>query len=189
MVPAEHHDLDQDSAQTRSQTRTQSTHLTPFRKGEARAAEAGRKGAETRRAQKTSRARSAKEIVKVLDTIVETFDRSRLGPQAAASAGWLLARITAGQVPIRNAEEAASLLRALVDVARLEEGQPTSTALVAHVGASATAEVLALRDQARAALGMANVIDVDQDNDQDLRPGVSSPATAEDDTNPHEESP
>jgi len=128
-------------------------------------------------------------VSRALEEVTGTFSRERLGPEAAAVGSWLLGRIVAGHVPIRNGGEAAELLRALVDVARLEEGQPTSTALIAHVGASATAEVLALRDQARAALGMANVIDVDQDNDQDLRPGVSSPATAEDDTNPHEESP
>ena len=72
---------------------------------------------------------------------------------------------TSGKVPIRNGDEAATLLRALVDVARIEAGEATSTAVVAHVGAGAAAEVLALRDQARRALGRGMVVDVDQGDD------------------------
>jgi hypothetical protein len=92
-----------------------------------------------------------------------------------------LARIAAGQIPIRNGDEAATLLRAMVDIARLEEGQPTSTAVIAHVGRSATADVLALRDQARRALGVG--IDDDQDND---RTPASPAATAADDIPGHD---
>ena len=57
--------------------------------------------------------------------------------------------------------EAAELLRALVDVARLEAGQPTSASIVAHVGREAAAGVLALREQARAALGESTAVAAD----------------------------
>jgi hypothetical protein len=142
------------------------TNLRPFVPGDPRAAEAGRKGAETRAAKRAARVTSSRETAAVLRTIVDTFHRGDLGEASAAVAGWLLGRIAAGQVPIRNAGEAADLLRALVDVARLEAGEATSTAIVAHVGAGATAEVLALRDQARRMLGrvdQADVLDVDID--------------------------
>ena len=63
-----------------------------------------------------------------------------------------MAQVASGAVPVRNGDEAATLLRALVDVARLESGDPTSTTVVAHVGSDAMARVVALRDAARAAI-------------------------------------
>jgi len=131
-----------------------SGNLTPFVKGDARAVEAGRKGAAVRRARRDAKASSVREVAAVLTTLRGEFDRGSLGPDAAAVGGWLLGRIVSGSIPIRNGDEAASLLRALVDVARLEAGESTSNTLVAHVGAGAAAEVRALRDQARAALGL-----------------------------------
>jgi hypothetical protein len=101
-----------------------------------------------------ARAGTTREVVGALDTLRDTVDRDHLGPNAAAVASWLMGKVVAGSVPIRNGEEAATLLRALVDVARLEAGESTSNAIVAHVGAGAAAEVRALRDQARQALGL-----------------------------------
>jgi hypothetical protein len=100
-----------------------------------------------------------------LATVRESFERDELGADAAAAAGWLLGRIVTGGIPIRNGAEAAELLRALVDVARLEAGESTSNTVVAHVGPGAVTAVLALRDQARAALAMTSA-DQDQDHDQ-----------------------
>jgi len=127
--------------------------LTPFRKGDGRAVEAGRKGAAARRANLAARASTAAEVRRALATLREELGRGDLGGNAAAGASWLVGQIVAGRIPVRNGEEAAVLLRALVDVARLESGESTSNTLVAHVGAGAAAEVRALRDQARAALG------------------------------------
>jgi hypothetical protein len=134
--------------------------LHPFRKGDPRAAEYGRKGGEARRARAAAQASSARAVALVLDEVRGTFSRETLGPDAAAAAGWVVAQVVAGKVPMRNADEAATLLRALVDVARLEGGESTDMRVVAHIGADATAAVLALRDQARRAIGMAGVVDV-----------------------------
>ena len=41
----------------------------------------------------------------------------------------ILAKLAAGQVPIRHAGDAAELLKVLVDITRLEEGQSTSNVL------------------------------------------------------------
>ena len=145
--------------------------LTPFRKGDGRASAAGKASADKRRAARASRATAARDVSDALASVLATFHREDLGDASAAVAGWLLGRISAGQVPVRNAGEAADLLRALVDVARLEAGQATSTSVVAHVGSTATAEVLALRDRARTMLGtgMASTALAagDRDHDQD----------------------
>lgn len=142
--------------------------LIPFRKGDGRAAAAGAKGAEVRRARRDAAASSARAVAAVLGEVRDTFDRETLGPDAAAAAGWVVAQVVAGKVPMRNADEAATLLRALVDVARLEAGQSTSNAVVAHVGPNAVASILELRDQARAALAVATdvvVADIVDDDD------------------------
>jgi hypothetical protein len=127
--------------------------LKPFAKGDPRAVAAGKKGAEALRARREASSSSGRQVVKVLDTLRDTARREDLGPNAAGVASWLLGRIVQGAIPVRNGGEAADLLRALVDVARLEAGESTSNTLVAHVGAGAAAEVIALRDQARRALG------------------------------------
>ena len=145
---------DQDPAQTRVPAQ-----LTPFTSATGRAA--GLASAERRKALAAVRRRDARTVAGQLDEAVRAFQRQDLGGQCAAAAGWLVAQVVAGHIPVRNADEAAQLLRALVDVARLESGDPTSTALVAHVGATATAQVLALRDQARELLGRGDVVDVD----------------------------
>jgi hypothetical protein len=128
--------------------------LTPFTTETAR--EMGRRSGEARRAGKVARSKDVRTASAALVEVREAFDRDRLGPDAAAAAGYVIGRIVTGSIPIRHAEDAATLLRALVDVARLEAGQPTTATAVLHVGADATARVLALRDQARAALGMAS---------------------------------
>ncbi|HKE51286.1 MAG TPA: hypothetical protein VKE25_07230, partial [Actinomycetes bacterium] len=134
---------------------------TPWVKGDPRARAASLKGAETRRAKAAARKGTVRAMAEELTAISATFDRDRLGTHAAACASWLMGRVVSGQIPVRNGDEAATLLRALVDVARIEAGQPTGTTVVAHLGSSAMAEVLALRDQARAALGMGNAVDID----------------------------
>jgi hypothetical protein len=78
--------------------------------------------------------------------MAQTYNREELGPIAVAAALDAIGRVQRGEWKVRDP---ADWVRVLVDVARMEEGQPTSTSLVAHVHA---ADVLALRDQARAAL-------------------------------------
>ena len=140
--------VDQDGAHT-----GRKAGLRPFVKGDPRTVEAARKGAAANAVKRASRAASGREVALALATVTDSARREDLGPNAAGVASWLMGRIVQGAIPIRNGDEAASLLRALVDVARLEAGESTSNTLVAHVGAGAAAEVIALRDQARAALG------------------------------------
>lgn len=88
-----------------------------------------------------------------LDRCVETFERGELGQQAAAVAGLLLARLAAGVIVVKRGDEAAALLRVLVDVARIEAGEHTSATLVGHVSTSdAVARVVELRERARLVL-------------------------------------
>jgi hypothetical protein len=69
-----------------------------------------------------------------------------------------IGRVQRGEWKVRDP---ADWVRVLVDVARLEAGQPTSASIVAHVGREAAAGVLALREQARAALGESSAVAAD----------------------------
>jgi hypothetical protein len=73
-----------------------------------------------------------------------------IGEAAHAVALDVLGRVGRGEIPVRNASEAADLVRVLVDVARLDAGQATSIGAVVHVRAG---EVDALRAEARRVLG------------------------------------
>jgi hypothetical protein len=87
-----------------------------------------------------------------LSTAVETLQRDQLGPIAAAAAVHLIGRLLAGEIKLRGADFAPTV-RALVDIARLEAGEPTSSALVTHVTADEViARVRALQTSAIAAL-------------------------------------
>lgn len=64
----------------------------------------------------------------------------------------MLARIASGAVKVPGSDYPA-LLRVLVDIARIEAGEATSAALVAHVSsADARARLAELQAQARAAI-------------------------------------
>src|SRR5262249_4712145 len=90
-----------------------------------------------------------------LRRIINAYPREQLGPAAAALALDLIGRVARGEVSVRHAQDASELIRVLVDVARLEEGEPTSTAVIAHVdSATVPARVGQLQAQARAALGV-----------------------------------
>ena len=130
--------------------------LTPFVAGDPRTLEISRQGVAARKARTASRRRDVKTVAATLSAVADAVDRDSLGHHAAAVAGYVMGLVTTGAVPVRHAGDAAELIRVLVDVARLEEGAPTSTSVVAHVS---TADVVALRDQARRALGV--VVDVD----------------------------
>lgn len=111
--------------------------LTPF--DSERAKEAGRRSGEVRRqraaAQRLKNTTEARELADHLATFGETFHRDDIGTHSAAVAAMILARIAAGQIPIRHAADAADLLTALHNLTRLEEGQATSHTLNATVDA------------------------------------------------------
>ena len=110
-----------------------SAQLQPFTKGDPRAVAAGKKSVEVRRqraiAEKAAQAADASTLAGHLATFSATFQRDDLGQQTAAVAAMILAKLAAGQVPIRHAGDAAELLKVLVDITRLEEGQSTSNVL------------------------------------------------------------
>jgi hypothetical protein len=131
--------------------------LRTFTKGDPRARAAAQRSAEVRRAKREAgalaqRAEAATTAAQ-LARLVEAHNRDNLGPVAAAAAIDLIGRVSAGEVPVRHAGDAAELVRVLVDVARLEAGQATSQAVVAHLTAEATAQRFAeLQQRARAVL-------------------------------------
>lgn len=126
--------------------------LTPFTKETASAA--GRKSAAVRAARRDADVQRARDAARTLDALGDTFQRDRLGPDAAAVAALILSRIASGDIVVKRGDEAAALLRALVDVARLEAGEATSHTLRATVDqGEAVAAVIALRDRARSAIG------------------------------------
>jgi hypothetical protein len=92
-----------------------------------------------------------------------------------------MGRLLAREIKLRGAD-VAPVLRALVDIARLEAGEPTSAALVAHVDAATVASrVGALQRQARAALAVVEtVVDVGDDDDASLTAQAAGESLASD---------
>jgi hypothetical protein len=129
--------------------------LQPFKKGDPRAIEAGRKGGQARRVRAELARAETRKVAEHVATLATTFDRENLGPAAAAVAMELIGRVSRGEIPVRHAGDAAELVKVLVDVARLEAGESTSNAVVAHVTSDQLARVRALQEQARTALSSA----------------------------------
>lgn len=93
-------------------------------------------------------------IARDLAALVVVHERGQLGNVAAAAAMDMIGRVARGEVKPRDPAE---WVRVLVDVARLEGGQHTSAALVAHIGGdNAATRVDALQASARAALVKVN---------------------------------
>lgn len=115
--------------------------LQPFAKGDPRAVEAGRKGAEVKRqkreALKIVRVADARAGAAILATLTEGYQRDQLGASAAGAAQHVIARIANGEIPIKDASDAAALLKVLHDMTRLEEGQSTSNIMHGTIDAGA----------------------------------------------------
>ena len=137
--------------------------LTPFVKGDGRAAAAARKGNANRAARRGLDRRTVGDAAAVGRHVAATWSRRDVGPLAVGVACDLLARVAAGEVRARHVGDVAELLRVCVDVARLEAGEATSSSIVAHVG---TREAVAeLRARARAIVA-SSVADVTVEDDQ-----------------------
>ncbi len=113
----------------RGNTRT----LQPFKKGDNRASEMGKRGAEARKAKREAAAlvtvKDATTGAELVATLTSRYDRATLGEVSAAAVQHLIANVISGAVPIKDATDAANLIKVLFDVARLEEGQSTSNVL------------------------------------------------------------
>ena len=128
--------------------------LRPFAPGDPRAIAAGRRGAEVRRARRAvDRARTL-DVAAELRTLASTYEGASLGDVAASAALDMIGRVQRGEIAPRDP---ADWVRVLVDIARLERGQPTSTSLVAHIGtADSAARLAALQTTARETLSRVN---------------------------------
>lgn len=115
----------------------------------ANAREMGKRSAAARAAKREAERLSSVEGLDKLRALAATVERVELGPMAVAAAIDLIGRVTRGE---QRVSDPAAWLRALVDVARLEAGEPTSASVVAHVGRDAVAAVVAAREEARRAL-------------------------------------
>jgi hypothetical protein len=91
--------------------------LTPFDTNTARAA--AERSAEVRRARKRLGRATSLDIRNVITDALQAHERSQLGPTAAALASELMGRLLVGEIKLRGAD-VAPVLRALVDIARLE---------------------------------------------------------------------
>jgi hypothetical protein len=113
--------------------------------GRARASAAGKKSVEVRRANKLTRelvaTTDATQLATQLAAITTTFKRDELPAAAAATAQYLISKVLTGGIEVHG-KDVAALIATLVDVARLEEGQSTSNAVIAHVSSSATLDRL-----------------------------------------------
>jgi hypothetical protein len=122
-----------------------------FVKGDERAREAGRKSAAVRAERKRIERLSNIETVDQLHALTEACRTVDLADASLTAAIWAIAQVTAGKVPLRHGEDVAALVRALVDVARLINGQPTSTSAIVHMSAAeANARLRELSEQAYA---------------------------------------
>lgn len=123
--------------------------LVPF--DSERGKRAAARSVEVRAAKRAAVATSASDAAVKLDELARTFQRDRLGEYAAAAAGHVLGELVGGRIKVRHGEDAAALLRALVDIARLEAGEATSVHLSAHLsGEDAASRVAELRRRAAA---------------------------------------
>lgn len=150
-------------------------HLQPHRWTPERAREAGKKSAQVRRARKAATAKNAAQLSAHLGAVRATFEGADLVESISAVLVVVLARVAAGEIPVRHAGDAAELVRALHEVARLETGQPTAIRADVKVDASVALDRLAaLQQTARATLGA-------------LDAGTSATVSAADDAGPDDE--
>src|SRR5262249_9586531 len=113
--------------------------LHPFEKGDERARVAALRSVEVRRAKRAILRAETEEAATYIGRLGATYQGEDLGPAARAAALSVIARVERGEMHPRDPAE---WIRALADIARLEEGQPTSATVVAHLSGEALAEKL-----------------------------------------------
>jgi len=119
--------------------------LRPFVKGDERARAAAQRSAEVRRAKRDVQRATNEDVAAQLRRLATSHERADLGPIAAAAALDAIGRVQRGEWKVRDP---ADWVRVLVDIARLEAGEPTSASAVLHLGASAVERVRALQREA-----------------------------------------
>ena len=95
------------------------------------------------------------------------FQRGDLGTDALMTAHSIIKRVLAGDIPVRNGADAAAIVKALVEIGRLEQGE--ATALTAHLtGDLSELERSIARDMA--ALGISPVAAMNQGMEEAIVP-------------------
>jgi hypothetical protein len=133
--------------------------LAPFRFDSESARAAGKKSAQSRKARGIARRAAPGALGRTLQLFRDTFANPDVGGDVLVVASVVLARLALGEIPIRNGEEAASVLRVLHEIARLEAGQPTSLTASVTVGPDvALARLAELRKQAQQVIDGGQVV-------------------------------
>jgi hypothetical protein len=152
MTPTEHDDHQNqppESGEARVIRPAHGGQLKPFTRGDPVAAAGRAKGAAAQREARLLRASKVRDVRELLSDLVDGLPRRQLGPTAAAVAQEVMARVAIGEIKIRHGGDAADLIRVLVDVARVEAGNPNSVNVVAHMSAEETLErIRILRERA-----------------------------------------
>jgi hypothetical protein len=116
--------------------------LRPFVQGDERTRQLARRGVEAREIKRAGKRATSEAVNVAVASVRAAHDRGELGPAARAAAIDLIGRVCVGEIRVRHAGDAAILIRVLVDIARLEENQPTRTAVVAHLSSEQLVERL-----------------------------------------------
>jgi hypothetical protein len=96
-----------------------------------------------RAAKRADQVERGRDAASELRSFAASFQREDVAPAAWAVAGLILHKVATGAVQVKRGDEAAALLRAVVDVARMEGGEPTSASVVAHMSSEAMAARIA----------------------------------------------
>jgi hypothetical protein len=137
--------------------------LRPFKAGDPRTVAAGRRGVAAREAKRAVARATVQAAAAHLRSVAEVHDREQLGEHAAA-AGDLIARISTGEIPVRNGDEAAFLIQPLWMSPGWSPGRRRVRRLSLTSARTLRPRVLSLRDQARQALGtLPAALDVDRE--------------------------
>src|SRR4051812_26149005 len=155
--------------------------LHPVTAGSERARALARRSRQVQAAKKLAQHANVETLTAHLRQIVADYPRDQLGPIAAAAAMDAIARVSRGEIRLRSAD-VANWVRTLVDVARLESGQPTATSVVAHLSHEEVIErVRTLQASARAALARTGRPPPDASSDksdEEPDPGEDSASTS-----------
>lgn len=123
-------------------------HLEPFTS--EKAAEAGRKSGEVRRARAQAKAMERKAGAEALNALLTEYEGHNLPQTAKALALDIMRRVVTRDIPVKNGAEAAQIMRAVHEIYRLETGQSTSNSFSASVSSE---DALRLLEEMRAQAG------------------------------------
>ena len=151
----------------------QAANLQPFDatpEGRERARELGRRSAEVRKAKRLARqsegGKALAGLPELRESLQETqqeFGEVSISQATRAVAAKILSQLAAGEIKVEG-KDAAGLLDTLIGLARLEEGQSTSNAVVAHISTAAAMEKVKELRASPPPSGLLEVEGIERDN-------------------------